>query len=215
MYTQPNNDNPLIKVRGDGELAIQPDTASVNIGVITENKELINAQQKNSAEMNKVIQALSSLGIPNNLLQTFDYRIDSDYDYEQGKQIFRGYKISHILQVKIEDLSKIGNIVDTAVQNGGNYVSNVQFTSKHKDYYYQKALSLAVYNAIEKAKTIASSIRVTLDPTPILVEEGGSTIQPILQPQMTYVKGVTSTQFEPGQLQIKASISADFQYKKD
>src|SRR5689334_13370350 len=115
MYIQPNEKTPLIKVNGDGELAIPPDISSVNMGVITENKVMIEAQKQNATEMTKVIQALLSLGIPNNQLQTFDYRIDSDYEYDQGKQTFRGYKVTHILQVKVEDLSKIGKVVDTAV----------------------------------------------------------------------------------------------------
>jgi hypothetical protein len=94
----------LIKVSGEGELAIQPDSASINLGIITESKQLITAHQQNSLEVTKVINSLISLGIKKNNIQTFDYRIESDYDYDQGKQIFRGYKITHILQVKIEDL---------------------------------------------------------------------------------------------------------------
>lgn len=203
----------VIKVIGEGELAIQPDTSSVHLGVITENKELKTAQHQNSVEVEKVINALHGLGIPKSQIQTFDYRIESDYDYDQGKQIFRGYKITHILQVKIEDLSLLGNVVDTAVQNGVNYVSNVQFTAKNKDTFYQQALVLAINNAIDKAKTIAGTLNVTLIPTPSLVVESGSTVQPFYHPSETFVKGVSSTQFEPGQIKVKATISAEFNYQ--
>jgi uncharacterized protein YggE len=174
-----NQRNNLIKVRGEGELAVQPDTASVNLGVVTESKELISAQQENSTIGNKVIDSLLALGIDRNQIQTFDYRIEPVYDYEEGKQIFRGYKITHILQVKMDDLSMIGNVVDTAVQNGANYVANIQFTTKYKDAYYQQALVMALNNASSKAKTIAATLRVTLNPTPILVTEGGDTLQPL------------------------------------
>ncbi len=95
----------IMKVSGEGEIAVQPDTASINLGVMTENKKLIAAQQQNSQDMTKVIQELLSIGITKNNLQTFDYRIESDYDFDQGKQIFRGYKITNLLQVKIDDLS--------------------------------------------------------------------------------------------------------------
>jgi uncharacterized protein YggE len=203
----------LIKVSGEAELAIKPDSASVNLGVITEKKELISAQQQNSLEVTKVINSLLSLGIAKDHLQTFDYRIESDYDFEQGKQIFRGYKVTHILQVKIEDLSMIGKIVDTAVQNGVNYVANVQFTAKNKDTFYQQALALSLNNAIEKAKTIAKTLNVTLIPTPTLVMEGGYNVQPIYHQPGTFVKGISSTQFEPGQILVKASVTAEFHYR--
>ncbi|WML40508.1 SIMPL domain-containing protein [Neobacillus sp. OS1-2] len=218
QYLPPNRNGfhhkgQLIKVTGEGELAIQPDSASVNLGVITEYKELIAAQQQNSNEVSKVINALLGLGIPQNQLQTFDYRIESDYDYDQGKQTFRGYKITHLLQVNIEDLSIIGKVVDTAVKNGVNYVSNVQFKAKNKDAFYQQALSLALTNAIEKAKTIAGTLNVTLVPTPSLVVEGGGTVQPFNHQSETFVKSVSSTQFEPGQIIVKATISAEFHYQ--
>jgi hypothetical protein len=202
----------LIKVTGEGEVAVQPDTASINLGVLTERKELIAAQQLNSDGVSKVINSLTSIGILKDLIRTFDYRIESDYDFVQGKQIFRGYKITHILQVKIDNLTSIGHVVDTAVQNGVNYVSNVQFSVKNKQAIYQKALSVAILHAIEKAKTIANTLKVTLIPTPTLVVEDGYTVQPFLNQPGTFVKGVSTTQFEPGQLLVEARISAEFHH---
>ncbi|MEH7073990.1 SIMPL domain-containing protein [Neobacillus drentensis] len=202
----------LIKVTGDGEMAIQPDSASVNLGIITEGKQLITAQQQNSLEATKVINALISLGVPKNHLQTFDYRIESDYDYDQGKQIFRGYKITHILEVKFDDISKIGNVVDTAVQNGVNHVSNIQFTVKNKESFYKQALVLAVNNATEKAKTIAETLKAVLIPTPILIVEGGSSVQPVYNQPGTFVKSMTATQLEPGQIILKANVMAEYQF---
>ncbi|WP_307286842.1 SIMPL domain-containing protein [Bacillus sp. SORGH_AS_0510] len=203
----------LIKVNGEGELAVQPDLASINLGIISEGKELLPTQQQNAIQSTEVIQSLVKLGIPQTQIQTFDYRMEPEYDYEQGKQLFRGYKVTHILQVKIEDLTMIGKVVDTAVQNGGNYVSNIQFTVKNKEPYYQRALVLAVNNAISKAKTIADSINVNLIPTPSLLIEGSSSPnQPFSYQPETLVKAMSTTQLEPGQIKIKANISAEFQY---
>lgn len=112
----------------------------------------------------------------------------------------------------MEDLGLIGKVVDTAVQNGANYVSNVQFKVKDDDAYYRQALSMALLNAIEKAKSIAATLNVTLIPTPTHVIEGGSTAEPFYHQPQTLVKGISSTQIEPGQLIVKASVSAEFRY---
>lgn len=202
----------VMKITGDGEVAVTPDTASVNIGVITEAYELIEGQQQNSLIVTKVINTLLNLGIPRNDLQTRDYRIEAEYDYDQGKQIFRGYKITHILEVKIEDLLLVGKVVDTAIQTGANYIANFQFSIKNKEAAYQQALSIALLNALEKAKSIASTLQVTLVPTPVLVAEGGREIPPLPIQPVTFVKGMSSTQLEPGQLIIKANIAAEFKY---
>ncbi|AZU63281.1 SIMPL domain-containing protein [Neobacillus mesonae] len=202
----------VMKVNGEGTVEVRPDSASVNLGVITENKELIAAQKENTKKSTSVINSLVSQGISHERIKTFDYRIDSDYDYIEGKQIFRGYKVTNILQVKIEDLSIVGKVVDEAVQSGVNYVSNVHFTVKNKDLYYKQALQLAINDCIEKAKTIGSTLNVHLIPTPSLIVESGTTVQPLTHQPETLVKGISSTQFEPGQIEVKANIMAEFQY---
>lgn len=220
MYTQnplirnqqPQKNN-LIKVTGEGIISVKPDTAKIHVGVITENIELSIAQQQNSSTGTKVINSLLSLGIDKRQIQTFEYRIEPIYDYEQGKQIFRGYKVTHILEVNIEDISMTGKVVDTAVQNGANYVANIQFTSKFTESHYNQALTLALNNSIEKAKTIASTLRVSLITVPTLIKEEGSLIQPFESQQAAFAKGFTSTPIEPGQHKIKANISAEFKYQ--
>jgi uncharacterized protein YggE len=210
---QPNYLQPyLIEVSGNGEIAVSPDMGTINLGVMMENRELLQAQQENSLTVNNVIQSLLSNGIPNQQIKTFDYRIDSEYDFAQGKQIFRGYKVTHLLQVNMDDLAKIGKIVDEAVHHGANYVANVQFTLKNKESQYQKALSMAIKDAVNKANEIAKNLKVHLQPTPVLVIEDTKTDQPIPSLGGTYVKGLQSTTFEPGQLQIKAKIIAHFRY---
>lgn len=203
----------LIEVSGEAETAVAPNLASIHLGVMTERKGLLAAQQQNSLEMAHVIQSLLQLNIPNDHIQTFDYRIDSEYDFEQGKQLFRGYKVTHLLQIQIEDLSLIGKVIDTAVQNGANYVANVQFMFKNNDYVYQQVLAKAVLNAGQKAKAISEAMQVNLNPTPIEVREGSKTASPSFTQQGSYVKGISSTQIEPGQLVVKADVAAKFHYR--
>lgn len=204
----------LLEVTGEAEMAVTPDLASIHLGVVTENKDLLPAQRQNASEMAKVIQSLKQLNIPQNNIQTFDYRIDSEYDFEQGKQYFRGYKVTHLLQVKIEDLANIGRVIDTAVQNGANYVANVQFMSKKTNDIYEQVLANAVLNALEKAKAISSVLRVQLNPLPLSVIERSGTSNPSFIQPGSYVKGISTTQIEPGQLTLRATITAKFHFDR-
>lgn len=205
--------NPfLLKVIGEAESTEAPNLASIHLGVISESKELLAVQQQNAQQIAKVIQALMQLNIPKERIQTFDYRIDTEYDFEQGKQLFRGYKVTHLLQVKLEDLNSIGKVIDTAVKNGANYVADVQFMAKDTEDHYQRILSAAVMNAVQKAKVIASALQVSINPIPLMITEGAGDSRPAYTQPGSYVKGITSTQIEPGQLLLKASVSATFQY---
>jgi uncharacterized protein len=207
-YLQPY----LIEVLGNSEMAVSPDMGTINLGVMTEAQELLQAQQQNSLTINNVIQSLLSNGIPKEKMKTFDYRIDSEYDFVEGKQIFRGYKVTNLLQVTIDELSKIGKIVDEAVHHGANYIANVQFSLKNQDTQYQKVLSMAIKDAANKASEIANTLKVHLQPIPVLVIEDTRTENPLPSLGGTYVKGLSTTTFEPGQLKIKAKIIAHFRY---
>lgn len=205
---QPN----ILEVTGEGEISVTPSLAFVNLGVMNEGKELVEAQQQNSAAINRVIQTLLTLGIPRNSIQTFDYRIDSQYDFDHGKQLFRGYKVTHLLRVKIGVLSSVGKIVDMSVQAGANYVANVQYSAANNRAYYLKSLSAAIFDAQQKAKSIAATLKVTLESTPLSIIEESKTDSSVTLQSFPVVKGITSTSFEPGQLLIKAKITAYFRY---
>ncbi|OCA91060.1 hypothetical protein A8F94_04140 [Bacillus sp. FJAT-27225] len=203
-----------IEVTGEGSVAATPDTATVTVGVSTEVKDLVQGQQQNARIISAVIQALLQIGLPAETIRTLDYRIESVYDYKDGVQHFRGYKITHLLQVTITDLEKIGIVVDTAVQSGANTVSDITFSVKKKEEFYNEALILAIENAFNKAQTIAMAIKITLDPVPVMVTEVNRSVRPLMEYHVPMVKGATSTPIKSGQLTIEATVTALYTFKR-
>lgn len=104
-----------MKMEGKGSVRVQPDTAIVVLGVITENKELKPAQEENAAKMTAILRELREMGIPSNDVQTRSYNIFPQYDFVEGQQIFRGYRVEHMLEVAIRDIGRIGQVIDNAV----------------------------------------------------------------------------------------------------
>ncbi|WP_316569656.1 SIMPL domain-containing protein [Neobacillus sp. YIM B06451] len=200
----------IIRVKGEGMVTTRPDLATVVIGVSTEQKDVAAGQQQNARDSSRVVNALLGLGIPTGNIRTFDYRIESMYDFKEGMQIFRGYKITHLLQVKVTDLEKAGTVIDTAVRNGANYVSDIHFTASKQEAYYKEALTLAVQNAYEKAKTIGMALGVKLNPVPVSVIEGNDFPRPVTEYHTPMVKGISTTQIQPGKLTIEAAVISEY-----
>lgn len=202
-------DKLYMKINGVGAVKAEADTAIVYIGVITEDKSLEKAQKENAVKSNSVLDNLSKMGVDKKSISTFSYNITPQYDYIEGKQVFRGYKVTNIFLVTIKDLSKIGEIVDSSVLAGANYVENITFTISDPSKYYATALKLAVKDAIEKAQEIASTIKVNLYETPVkILEESYSTI-----PEGSAMKIATAaTTILPSQINITARIEALFLY---
>lgn len=128
-YPSYRDDSPrVITVIGRATLSRKPDTVIIQLEVMTENEQIQQAQQENAYKMNQVIQTLIQSGIIKEDIQTSSYIIHPRYDYVDGKQVFKGYQVINSIMVKIKKLDLVGHIIDTAVKNGVNQVSNIQFT---------------------------------------------------------------------------------------
>lgn len=214
-FSTPNRnylDNPhALKVSGSETLQAAPDQATITLGVITEDEDPRKAQQANSQSIARVIAGLKSIGISEDQLKTSEYRIDPQYDYVGGKEQFKNYKVHYIIQVQTTEIEAIGIIIDTAVSNGANSISNIRFSLSTPEVYYNQALSLALKNAYEKALSMARTIGVTLNPIPTLVEEMSETTPPVLFQTSSYTKAVT-TPIQPGELNITATVRVEYTY---
>lgn len=201
----------VMTVTGIGNHSVAPDTVQIQLEVSTENVELTQAQQENAYVMNQVIESLLKLGISRENIKTASYNILPQYDYIEGKQLFRGYEVTNAITVKITNIEQAGNVIDVAVQNGVNRVSSIHFTVEDEELEYQKALSLALNNALAKAQTIARTMQLQLDPTPIkIVEEVRG--EPVVFQSFAAKEMSVSTPIEPGQITITATVNVQFQY---
>ena len=201
----------VMTVTGIGSLKTTPDTAQIQLEVRTENKQLNHAQKENAYEMNQIIDSLLKLGIAKENIQTVSYNINPQYNYIEGEQVFRGYEVTNAVSVKTTNIDQVGNIIDVAVQNGANRVSNIQFMVENEQLEYQKALSLALKNALAKAQTISETIQLQLDPHPIkIVEELRA--EPIAYRTFAAKEMTGSTPIEQGQITISATVKVQFQY---
>ncbi|WP_217589568.1 SIMPL domain-containing protein [Lentibacillus saliphilus] len=198
-------------VTGDGIVRTTPDAATVQMDVITEAAEPQEAQQENTMIMTRVIQALLQMGIPRNDIQTITYQINPQYDYVDGEQVFRGYEVVHSLSVTISPINQVGYIIDTAVDQGVNRVSNIQFTTTRPTRYEQEALKKALKNAESKARSMARAINVTLDFPPTRVKEDSIT-SPIPYQKVSLSEASTPVPIEPGQIEFTARVTVQYTY---
>lgn len=206
-----NPQRRVMTVTGIGNLSVAPDTVQIQLEVHTENKQVGQAQQENAVAMNQVIASLLQLGISRENIQTVSYNITPQYDYVDGKQLFRGFEVVNAITVKISNIEQVGNVIDVAVQNGANSISSIHFTIDDEQLYYQQALSLALVNALDKAQTMANTMQLQLDPKPIKIVEEHRTES--VAPRMYAAKEMSgSTPIEQGQITINATVIVQFQY---
>lgn len=193
---------------GKGQVTTVPDLAILRLGVQTTGENLVDIQNENARISQAVLQSLQQLGI--NDIKTYEYDINKVYEYEDGKQIDKGYSVRNILEIRTNNLGQVGYVIDTAVYYGANIVDLIEFDTLDKEAYYLQALNLAIENAIRKADSIAKGLGLINTPSPLRIIEI-STL-PAATRFLGSGEGTLTTPIEPGSKQIEANVSIEFVY---
>ena len=153
-----------INVAGNAEITLEPDEAEVFAGISIVKFTAKEAQDEANEVVNTMILGLKKIGIAEKDISTEQLRLYEERRWENGKSKVVGWRATQTLKIKTTDLSKVGSIVDAAVNGGANQISNINFgLSKEKEQEAKtQALAEATKVAKEKAETIAASLDVRL-----------------------------------------------------
>lgn len=151
-----------ITISGEGKVTAIPDIATIQLGLTTEKKTVADAQKENTDKMNQLNKQLKDKGVEAKDIQTSNYSIYPQYDWNNGKQTLRGYQVNQTVTVKIRNLDKIGDILSAAGNLGLNQVGGLSFDIDEPEKLRQEARIKALENAKEKAKALADIMDVKL-----------------------------------------------------
>jgi len=155
-----------ITVSGTGVASSKPEVAIVYLSVITKDESAFNAQLLNAEKMNNAINALKNAGIKEKRIETTRYSLQPVYEYDERirRSVLVGYQCVNTIKVTLEELNKVGKIIDIAVLAGVNEVSSITFSLKEETIEKLKieALTKAVEDAKTKAETVAKAAGVKI-----------------------------------------------------
>lgn len=200
-----------ITVQGQGSLDATPDRAGIAIGVVTYDEYASQAQQKNAAALQAVMEKLQALGIDAKNMQTRNFNFYPVYNNE-GKRSneIQGYTVENDLYVIVDDTSLLGSVIDSALSSGANKINSVDFSLQNPENLQQKALAAAFLNAQEKANALADAAGKRIVQV-LSISENHTGIQSRQLDNMFLAKSAGSrTPIAAGRLNIDASVQVEF-----
>ena len=215
---RPADVRDTITINGEGTVTSQPDIARMQIGVITEAKQVADAQAQNTEKTNAIIKSFSSFGIEEKDIQTSNYQINPRYDYNDGRQNLRGYQVSQTVSVKIRDLSKIGDVLARAGELGANQVQGVTFDIDEPTELEREARDKAIADAKEKAEALGRSLGIRLGNV-IGFYESGSGGDPVpmyrayAEDSAMGIGGAEAPSIQAGTYDVIKNVSLTFEIK--
>lgn len=189
---------------GQGHVTMAPDVAVIRLGVQLSGSDLAAVQAQNAQQSQAVLDALRRMGVTD--IKTFQYTIDKYYENVNGTSVDRGYTVRNIFEIRTDDISAVGAVIDAAVGAGANAVDLISFEASNPEYYYQQALNLAVADTVEKARSVSVSLGIPVQTVPVSITESSAAPRPMQAFQREY----SATPVVPGSITVDASVTAEF-----
>ncbi|MDE2451495.1 MAG: SIMPL domain-containing protein [Gammaproteobacteria bacterium] len=201
-----------MEVTGQAEVSRAPDRVYIDIGVTTQARKSEDAAAQNAERLSAVIAAVKGAAGPGAQLTTTQYSISPNYNYPRGggTPTVVGYTASNVVRVRLDDLGKIGRVIDAATQAGSNNVQDIRFALRDEQAPRDEALREAALNARQDAGALAGALG--LDVVRVLaVSENGPESRPV--PIYAQAMGrlaqarVTPTPVEAGTIDVTATVT--------
>lgn len=213
LYTKFYGTEPVtITTQGSSQLKVMPELVSVYVYTQIVDKSSEAAKNKNAEVINKVLLELEKIGIKKEDIETEQYNINPNYDWNSGEQKITGYTASQNLNIKTKDFDLTGKIVDAAV-NSGALISYINFEiSKEKENELKaQLLSDASKDARVKADSIASGLgKKVIDVLSVQTSDYSYMPYPIFRAEAGVAVEKAVTEITPKQLELNAQVSATF-----
>jgi len=204
----PNANLRTVVVTGDALVRRAPDQARVSIAVETRAKASRDAQRQNAEATSAVQKQLAAAGFGKEMLRTAAYSLQQEFDYVQGKQVSRGYLARNMFEVRVDDVSKVGDVLDLAAAAGATTIGGVQFDLKDRDAVEREALRQAVADARARADAAASGAGVSLERIVKIEDHRESRIEPARSVMFARSEAAApATPIEPGVIEIRAHVT--------
>ncbi|MBP1930060.1 SIMPL domain-containing protein [Ammoniphilus resinae] len=206
-----------ITVSGKGEITIAPDVAYVQFGLNTEGKTAQEAQQKNAELFSKIQNAIVKQGVQKADIKTVRYYTGPEYQWEKDKNVLKGYRSEHMVEVTYRKMETIGALLDAVTKAGVNRIDNVRFGTEKEEEYEIQALEKAVDNAAKKADALALKAGKTVKGV-IVIQESGTSAPPVLYreaAEMMNAKSMAqdqSTSINQGELKFSRQVQVTYEF---
>ncbi len=202
-----------ISVSGTGEVTGTPDTVTVNIGVSVRGETVAEASALAAEKADALINSLISSGVDPDDIITTNYSIWPEYDYRNNREKLIGYRVDNTVRAKIRDVGEAGDVLDSAVEAGGDAVrvNGLSFSIEDDTEMIEAARQVAWNDALAKAQQLADLSGQTLGPAITINESLSRAPTPIPFGTLDFDTAArVETPIEPGTSAVTISIQVQF-----
>jgi len=218
------NPDRIISFTEEGKIIAKPDIAKVSVSVVTQGIEATAVQAENNQTMQKVIDFVKKQGVADKDIQTTNYSLNPQYDYNWCKissvkpypscpPKIIGYELTQSVEVKIRDFNKINIIIGGLSDAGANQISNISFSLDEPEDYKNQARIEALKKIEKRAQLLSKETSLKLGKI-VSVSESG--VYPVYRETMKATAEAPSSvpaPIETGTQEITVTLTVSYEIK--
>lgn len=201
---------PVVVTSGEGLVQAVPDRAWITIGAESRASSARDAQRRNVEAMTPVQNKLKAAGVPAEAIRTVSYDLQYEWDFVNGKRVGRGYVARNTIEVRVDNVDRIGEYLEIAVGSGATSLGGIRFDLKDRAKLEREALRLAVADARTKADAAAAGAGRAIDRIvkieELSVEGGPIPVQRMVR-QTLAADAAAAPPISTGQMEISARVT--------
>ncbi|WP_254829638.1 SIMPL domain-containing protein [Haloglomus salinum] len=207
----PNGADRTIQVAASGTAEAEPDRAVVRVAVVARSDDISVIRDRLAENATAMREALTEAGIEADQVVTTRYDIRQNYRYDPERNPDQPrYQGQHAFAITLNNTSRAGPTVVSALENGANRVEGIEFTltEETRRELRNEALAEAVDAGRTQAETAADG--TSLDITGVTsVETAETSVRPYRVEETAAFaaagdSGGASTSFEGGTVTVRA-----------
>jgi uncharacterized protein YggE len=211
----PAPQDPVVVASGEGTAQAAPDRAWISMSAESRAPSPREAQRRTAELMRPVLDALRKARVPDDAVRTTGYDLQQEFDFTNGKRVPRGYVARNSIDVRVDDVGRVGELLEAAVSQGATSVNGLRFDLKDHAKLEREAVRLAVVNARLKAEAAAAGAGRALDRL-LRIDEAGAASPPVPMPfvrTLAAEAGNGAPPVAPGQIEVRAQVTVTFSLK--
>jgi uncharacterized protein YggE len=207
---------PVVELTVSEVVRSVPDVAQIAAGVQTRATTAREAVRQNAQQMDRLIARMKTLGIDSKDVQTSNFNLNAQYNYDQTKQeqVFAGYQVNNQVSVKLRDLDRAGEVLDALVAAGANNIYGPNFMLEDD----MEAKSVARANAFKRGRQMAEQYAAMAGMSGVRLLEVSESFQsygPVPESAImvtaSRASSDASTPIEPGEVGTGATITVKYE----
>ena len=212
----PASQEPVVVVSGEGLVQATPDRGWIMVSAESRAPSPREAQRRTAELMRPVLDSMRTAKIPDEAVRTTGYDLQQEFDFTNGKRVPRGYVARNSIEVRVDDVSRVGELLEAVVKQGATSVNGLRFDVKDQGKLEREAVRRAVTAARQKAEAAAAGAGRTLDRL-IRIEESGAARPPVPMPFVRSAALAAEAGGAPpvavGQIEVRAEVTVTFGLK--